>query len=252
MPFATRDPNLLPCHGAHSCSVCPVGRDCLMDGARVGDGPGAAHDADFVRRPLAPHAALFDAGSEARAVYVVRAGCIKTFSVDHDGDEHVRGFYFPGDIVGLEGVVDHQHRTHAVAVVASQVCCVPKTQLMPMLKLDNELMLRLLTRISGELAQAQALCGDYSADQRVAAFLLHLHERTGSDAETPIPLPMTRRDIAKHLRLATETVSRVLTRFGDRGMIQSSTRSIRLLRPQAMAYIARPVGLSEASVRCAA
>jgi CRP/FNR family transcriptional regulator len=37
---------------------------------------------------------------------------------------------------------------------------------------------------------------------------------------------MARRDIASHLRLATETVSRVLARFQDAGMITVNRKNI--------------------------
>ena len=51
-------------------------------------------------------------------------------------------------------------------------------------------------------------------------------------------LPMGRRDIANYLRLATETVCRVLTRFEQRGDIEVRDRQIRLMRPEALRAIA--------------
>ena len=42
-------------------------------------------------------------------------------------------------------------------------------------------------------------------------------------------LAMSRRDIASYLRLATETVSRVLARFQQRGLIKVDRKQVRIL-----------------------
>jgi len=62
------------------------------------------------------------------------------------------------------------------------------------------------------------LLGRMSASERLAAFLLDLHERGG--AGSVIDLPMQRHDIADYLCLTIETVSRVLRIFKDAGMIR--------------------------------
>jgi CRP/FNR family transcriptional regulator len=52
---------------------------------------------------------------------------------------------------------------------------------------------------------------------------------------------MTRTDIANYLRLASETVSRVLTRFQDDGLLRVERRDIELLQPGQLAELARSV-----------
>ena len=51
-------------------------------------------------------------------------------------------------------------------------------------------------------------------------------------------LAMSRRDIASHLRLATETVSRVLSRFQQREIIAVNRQQVRILNPGALAEVA--------------
>ncbi|MFX5249194.1 helix-turn-helix domain-containing protein, partial [Acinetobacter baumannii] len=64
------------------------------------------------------------------------------------------------------------------------------------------------------------LLGRKTAAEKVATFLLRLSNRKNGDCT--IDLPMGRSDIADHLGLTTETVSRTLTKL-------KSTRLIRIL-----------------------
>lgn len=228
-----------------SCAVCPAASQCL-----AADAPATErarwHELQRSCVPLA-HAgkALYATGEPAHAVFVVRAGCLKTFTVDEDGNERVRGFHFPGDIVGLDAIGTSAYPSNAVSVMPSQVCRIAKGQLQALLTTAPGLLQRLLERTSRELRQALALSGDYSADQRLAAFLLLMQHRLAARASGPASfrLPMTRRDIANYLRLATETVCRVLTRFEDAGWLATEEKSLRVLKAVALQQQAEPVGL---------
>src|ERR1700750_964482 len=50
-------------------------------------------------RSLASGGSLTGHGRTPNALFVVREGCIKSYTVDADGQEHVRAFYFAGDLV---------------------------------------------------------------------------------------------------------------------------------------------------------
>src|SRR3546814_2142155 len=80
---------------------------------------------------------------------------------------------------------------------------------------------RLLSRSIG---RAALLAGDFSADERMAAFLIGMSERLAARGFSPnrFALTMPRTDIANYLRLAPETVSRVLKRFQEDGLLQRS------------------------------
>ena len=87
------------------------------------------------------------------------------------------------------------------------------------------------------------LAGDWSADERMAAFLVRLSRRLaarGFSAER-FQLTMSRTDIANYLRLAPETVSRVLKRFQQDGLVAVDRRDLQLLDPVALDALAAPV-----------
>jgi CRP/FNR family transcriptional regulator len=188
---------------------------------------------------------LVEAGMPATAIYAVRAGCLKSFTVDADGTERVRGFYLPGDLIGLDALGADSFPATIVAVTPSQVCKISATAIRKLMVESPFVARRLLDRTSAELAHALTMAGDYTAEQRLAAFLLSMRRRLGADTGE-LKLPMTRRDIANYLRLATETVCRVLARLESAGQIRSASKVVRLVDDRALRATAFP------AVACAA
>jgi CRP/FNR family transcriptional regulator len=81
-----------------------------------------------------------------------------------------------------------------------------------------------------------------NAEQRVAAFILSLSKRSSLRglSQYNLGMSMSRSDIASYLGLARETVSRVLTRFQNNGLIGLRKNALMVLNPD---------GLEKRSVR---
>jgi len=87
------------------------------------------------------------------------------------------------------------------------------------------------------------LAGNHSAEDRLAAFLLGLSRRYGSRGfrADRFTLTMSRADIANYLRLAPETVSRILRRFQDDKLVRVRGREVELLDAGRLEVAAAPV-----------
>ncbi|RDI97378.1 Crp/Fnr family transcriptional regulator [Dyella solisilvae] len=186
---------------------------------------------------------LFRRGEPFRAIYAVRSGCVKTSIYSRDGREQVLGFYLPGEVVGLNAIYPDCYPCDAIALESTTFC---RFSFPAMSRLAAEVpvvqnhLFRLLSR---ELGMASMLAGDHTADERVAAFLLDLGERQGrrEHSTTVFHFPMSRSDMANYLRLAPETVSRVLSRFRDRGWVDITGRHARLRDPVALREVGAPL-----------
>lgn len=230
----------LPYRSAPHCGTCPV-QSCP---ARCAHTASTWQSLVGLMPSQMPGAStLLTAGEPVPALFAVRAGCIKSYTIDAQGNEHVRGFHFPGDLVGLDALGVQRSPSSAAAVTPSQVCAVPVAEIRKRLGTDPGLSGHLLEKTRHELSLALARSGEYTADQRVAAFLLYVHSRIGLGEV--VRLPMTRREMGSYLRLATETVCRVLARFEQKGWLQSQDKRITLKNIDALRELADPVGLDE-------
>jgi CRP/FNR family transcriptional regulator len=127
--------------------------------------------------------------------------------------------------------------------VPSQVCVAPLLDVKHLMATTPGVAMRVMEQVSRELALSMALAGDYTAEQRLAAFLLHLRDRVGTAIDGSLRLPMAQRDIGNYLRLANETVCRSLKRFEQKGWILAGARGLKLVDDAALREAAAAVGI---------
>jgi CRP/FNR family transcriptional regulator len=171
-------------------------------------------------RRVAAKEHVFCEGDEREHVFRVEDGVIAVYKTLPDGRRQIIDFAYPGDLIGL-GVLG-EHVLSAQATVPSRVRSLSAAALERMAETDASLALKLYKSVCHELAATRSLLvtvGQRSALERVAAFLVALHRRTGSEDSTTIKLAMRRSDIADLLGLTIETVSRTLTKLRTMGVI---------------------------------
>ncbi len=181
--------------------------------------------------PLRAGEHVFREGDPFEVIAAVRAGTVKTYVVDPDGREHVLGFHLPGEVIGLNAIDGEHYPCNAVALDTVMLCrfSFPKISVLAA-KLPG-LQKHLFRLLSRDIGRAVMLAGDWTADQRMAAFLIGISRRLAARGFSPLrfQLTMARTDIANYLRLAPETVSRVLKRFQEDGLLQVDRREVELV-----------------------
>jgi CRP/FNR family nitrogen fixation transcriptional regulator len=154
-------------------------------------------------------AEIYRESSPATYLYKVISGTVRTLKTMSNGRRHIRTFYLPGDIFGVE--TGPEHAFSAEAVLDAKVLVIERKAVLALAARDNDIAGQLWSLTSRELkhAQNQALLLIQSAQERVAGFLLEMADRAPAGDE--IELPMPRQDIADYLGLTIETVSRMMT-----------------------------------------
>lgn len=225
-----------------SCRDCPTREHCLP--AELDQTELASFELTVARRQhLKRHERLYQRGMPLTHLFIVRSGQVKAERPMPDGRPQVLGFYLPGQLLGLEALAARAYHCDAVALCDSIVCAISYPMLVGLIQQRTALLLRFHALFGAELARQQSgmlLLGNARAPQRLAAFLLDL--ATSHHAPAPpaasFELRMSRDDIASHLGLALESVSRQLTQFRAAGLLEVQNRRIDLLDAAALRAIA--------------
>jgi CRP/FNR family transcriptional regulator len=225
----------------HFCSTCAFSSACLSQGYDKA----ALQDLHVLVEHVGPYSEgehLFREGDAFTAIAAVRAGTVKTYVVDHAGNEQVLGFHLPGELIGLSAIHNARYPCNAVALDTVMLCRFSFPQLALLATRMPGLQEQLFRLLSQDIGKAALLAGDYSADERMAAFLVSLSRRYAARGFSPrrFHLTMGRTDMANYLRLAAETVSRVLRRFQDDGLVLVERRELEIRdmdRLQALANV---------------
>src|SRR5215470_84827 len=154
-------------------------------------------------------------------IYEVVSGTVCTCKMLREGRRQIAGFYFAGDICGLESA--KKHSVAVEAITNAKVRIFKKRALTTLASSNLEVADRLLALTSRELARKQdhlLLLLSTTAEERIISFLMEMVQRASPREDDLIHLPMSRRDIADYLGLTIETVSRTLWDLERRGAIE--------------------------------
>jgi CRP-like cAMP-binding protein len=175
---------------------------------------------------------LFHEGDDANALYEVVTGVFRATKVFADGRRQVVAFAYPGDIIGF-GHGD-TYRFDCDALTPAKVQVTARGDVMQAMRARPELGEKLLAMAAGEIAtmhDLSVLLCRKSAMERIAGFLVSLATRTNKLAnDQRVCLPMCRADIADHLGLTIETVSRNMTKLKVRGIVDLPDRGSFVIR----------------------
>lgn len=222
------------------CSTCAFGAVCVGRGV---DKLGLAELHCLVEHvgPYRAGESIFRTGDRFGAIFAVRSGTVKTRLVDLEGREQVLDFHLPGELIGLNAIHPEMYPCDAIALDTVEVCRFSFPALATLATRIPQIQQELFRRLSKGIGDASVRNQESSADERLAAFLLELSARYAARgfATHSLRLSMSRSDIANYLGLAAETVSRVLRRFQDRGLLDVDGREVAIGNVTALRDIAK-------------
>ena len=226
----------------HFCSTCAFSQACMAEGMDKS----SLMDLHVLVEHVGPfHAGehVFREGDPFEAIAAVRAGTVKTYVIDRDGREHVLGFHLPGEVIGLSAIDGEHYPCNAVALDTVMLCRFSFPKISVLAAQLPGLQRHLFRLLSRDIGRAALLAGDWTADQRMAAFLIGLSRRLAARgfSANRFQLTMARTDIANYLRLAPETVSRVLRRFQQDELLHVDRRELELVDRARLEELAEPV-----------
>lgn len=211
-------PHRKPCGACVDCSV----RNLAICAA-LADDEVAELERIMTSKSIGPDETLVQEGDPLKRVYSLTGGMLRLSIGLPDGRRQITGFLLPGDYLGLadEGF----HAASAEAIGAVQVCSFSARDMDALVERFPRLKDRLHRFTRSALRQAQdnqMILGRLAPVEKLASFLLTMSTRAREHnlPFEPLPLPMSRTDIADYLGLTVETVSRSFTKLRNSGLIR--------------------------------
>lgn len=216
-----------------------LARHPLLQGLPSGMAPEVAADLLRGASPLRAEAGqvLFGEGDEALHYLLIESGQAEVVRYGYNGDERVFRVFEPGQLMA-EAAMFMPHGRYPMQARARSALLgwrLSRRSLHDACRRWPDLALKLLAALSKGLYD-QVNKVDWmtssSAPERLANYLMGLHERQGA----MVTLPLNQRQLAAHLGIRAETLSRLLNDWQTQGYISGKRRQWAVHDP---AYLAR-------------
>jgi len=225
-----------------SCETCSINQLCIPNSLSRDE---VVRLNNIVNRGTPIHKGKFlnQAGDPFKNIFAVSSGSFKSYTLSEDGIINITGFYFPGELIGLDAISTGTHTSFVKALETSAVCALPFDRLEDLsgeIRSLRKQMLRIMSREIMDDQDLLLLLSRKNAAERMAAFLLSLSLRFKQRgfSSTAFNLTMTRSDIGNYLGLAIETVSRLFSQFQKKGIIRVSDKLVEIINTDHLTELA--------------
>jgi CRP/FNR family transcriptional regulator len=153
--------------------------------------------------------------------------------IDEEGREQILNFSKQGDILGLNGLLAKSHITESKALETSYLCSISISKYLSLASEHPIFYQALLEKMSRRIVEEEEhslMLITKNTKQRIATFLVNLvnHNIECGLPNNNLTLHISRRDIGNYIGAAVETVSRILSQFQNKGIIEVHGKHIQI------------------------
>ncbi len=214
--------------------------------AFAGLGPEALDDALTLARTLRlpKGATAFAQGQQADEFFLLLNGRLRVTRLTPQGQQMVVRFVGPGDMFGVAMAIKSDiYPGTATAVVDSLALVWPNSAWAGLVSRHPELALNTMGTIGARLQDSQTRILEMSTQQvekRVAHAVLRLVNQAGrkTDEGLLIDFPISRQDIAEMTGTTLHTVSRILSAWEEKGLVEGGRQRLLVRDPHGLFMLA--------------
>ena len=174
---------------------------------------------------------LFGEGKEGVGFYVVAGGQVKVFKMSFDGREQILHILGQGDPVGEVPVfAGMTYPANAQAMGKAALYFFPRKKLIELYRESPSLAMNMLAVLSRRLREFTVLIENLSLKeipQRLATYLVH--QQSLKPVSARVKLNVTKGVLSNILGTSQETLSRVLGKMSQEGLIEVQGKEISIL-----------------------
>jgi len=179
-------------------------------------------------------------GDTCPGLFVVSSGSVRLYRLSPGGKEHVLHFVSPGGTFAEVAVIAG-FNCPAFAEALEETACVlaPAEPFRALLRSSHAFCLQLLEGMGFWVRELVGLLEDIVLRDAVSRVAGHLLRMEGNRTGEAFALPVLKKDLASHLNLTSETLSRTLRRLEQCGLIELiAPQRIRILDREALGDVA--------------
>jgi CRP-like cAMP-binding protein len=193
---------------------------------------------------VARNSPVFQQGEEAHSFFVLLHGHVRASKTTPAGDQVVVRYVATGETFGVAKAIGLQHYpATATAVDDSVVLAWPSATWPRLVEKFPALAANTLQTVGSRLQETHTRVVEMSTEQvekRIAHALLRLVKQAGRKVEhgVEIDFPISRQDIAQMTGTTLHTVSRTLSAWENKGLVESGRQRIVIREPHRLFMLA--------------
>jgi len=187
---------------------------------------------------------VFEQDADADSFFVLLHGHLRVMKVTPDGQQVVVRFVSPGELFGIAVAMGLRCYPATASAVEDSICLVWPSSSWPRLLEEHPcLAVCTLQSVGSRLSEAQTRIVEMSTEQverRVAHAVLRLVKQSGRKVADAIEIdfPISRQDLAEMTGTTLHTVSRTLSAWEGRGLVEGGRQRIVVRNPHALFMLA--------------
>ncbi|QRM57142.1 Crp/Fnr family transcriptional regulator [Sinorhizobium sp. BG8] len=195
-------------------------------------------------RRVAQGDAVFEQGQQAASFFLLLHGRLKVTQVTEDGQQIIVRVVHPGDLFGFAKALQRSDYPGTAKAATESVILGWPTDLWPHFVEQNpRLAVSAMQTIGQRLEEAHTRIREMSTqevERRVAHVVLRLSQQAGKKEGEGIRIdfPISRQDIAEMTGTTLHTVSRILSAWEGRGLVEGGRQKLTVLNAPGLRLLA--------------
>ena len=167
---------------------------------------------------------IYTQGDYADHLYTLREGYIKLLHVNSDGSSRIVRLVMPGDLFGMEALLEKNYAHSASALSNVHLCRIPKAIISSLGEESPRLHRQIVKKWGEALAQSESWFSEINTGRievRLARFFLRVAKVSGEMAVAPL---FKREDMGLRMDAKSDTISRALASMAEQALISNISR----------------------------
>ncbi len=163
---------------------------------------------------------IFLDGDACAGIFIVGEGAVRIYKNAPSGKQHVLHLAYTGSTFAEVAAIGSFNCPASAEAIQETVCVLlPSEEFLSAIREDHELCIQLLGSMAGWVRHLVGMLEDIVLRDATSRVARHILRSEIHGDEEDFLLPMLKRDLASHLNLTSETLSRTLRRLADAGII---------------------------------